>query len=92
MLWNDRGAEERPYWRGLLWLRRHRIRGRSWFVWQIGVVRFGIPVAILATIVRVFGEDFRLQHLALHLAVNTAAGIVGGYVAGRVLWDLLVDR
>lgn len=85
--------QERASWRGALWLRRRRVRGRRHFIWGFIVLRFALPVTILATAARALTEPFRWPHFLLHLLVNVvAAGLGGGYVAGRLLWDLIVAR
>lgn len=84
---------ERPHWRAGLWLRRHRPKGRRYFVWQWGVLRFGVPLAALATLLRLLTEPFSWRHFLEHLALNVAvAGVGGGYVAGRILWTLFIAR
>ena len=84
--------QDRPRFRSGLWLRRHRPRGRRWFVWYVVVLRFGLPAAALATLLRALSEPFATGHFLAHVVTNAAAGIVGGYIAGRVAWDLVVNR
>ena len=92
MIGDTEPKDRRPYWRAVLWLRRHRIRGRDWFVWRICVLRFALPASLVATLLRAMTEPFRLGHFGLHLIANGCAGVIGGYIAGRVLWELIVDR
>ena len=59
----------------------------------MGVLRFGLPISLLATLLRILTErPFHPSHALLHIVVNPIAGVVGGYIAGRVVWDLLVER
>ncbi len=88
-----RAPRERPSWRAVLWLRRQRVRGRRRFIWAWGVLRLGVPIAALATLLRFLDEPFRWVHFLAHLVVNVlVAGIVGGYVMGALLWALVVGR
>ncbi len=84
---------ERASWRGALWLRRQRVRGRRRFIWAFVIPRFALPLTLLATALRAVTEPFRWGHFLLHLAVNLGvAGVGGGYIAGRMLWELIVAR
>ncbi len=74
-----------------LWLRRQRVRGRRAFIWGWLIPRFGLPVTLLATLLRAATEPFRWPHFLLHLVANVlGAGVLGGYIAGRLLWELVV--
>ncbi len=84
---------ERTTWRGALWLRRQRVRGRRRFVWAFIIPRFAVPATLLATALRAATEPFRWGHFLAHLVANVVvAGIGGGYVAGLLLWELVVVR
>lgn len=74
-----------------MWLRRHRVRGRRWFTWHFGVLRFGLPVSVAWTLLLATAGPFVLSRFLLHLASNAVAGVIGGYIAGRVTWKLLVE-
>jgi hypothetical protein len=69
--------------------------GRSGFVWKFGVLGFGLPTALLGSVVYFlarFGLEFSVADVAGLLIplvlVLLIVGLLGGYVWGRLYWAL----
>jgi hypothetical protein len=68
------------------WARARRL-GRKRFVWLYGVLGWGVPTAILFSILRAYAEGW--EQLPVILAISLAIFPLGGIVFGRVMWRCL---
>ena len=70
-----------------------RSLGRARFIWQYGIIRFGVPVALLGEIVRFvlspgeFAAD-PVGALVGYAVRMVSVTLVTGYLAGRWVWRL----
>jgi hypothetical protein len=78
---------------------RFEARGRSWFIWRVGVVGWGLPTAILSTVsLHVFRYGFMfsgpyLVGFVMHLVIFLlGVGIIGGYLWGAIYWSIATRR
>ena len=65
------------------WARTRRL-GRKRFVWLYGVLGWGVPTAVLFSLLRAYAEGW--EQLPVILAISLAIFPLGGVVFGRVMW------
>ena len=66
---------------------RARRLGRKKFVWLYGVLGWGVPTAVLFSLLRAYAEGW--ETLPVMLAISLAVFPLGGIVFGRVMWRVV---
>ena len=68
------------------WARASRL-GRNRFVWRYGILGWGLPTAILFSLMRGYSEGW--DQLPVILAISLVLFPLGGILVGRVMWRRL---
>ncbi|SRR6266516_2733453 len=76
--------------RNLVLPKELRLKGRDWFIWHEGVIRFGVPFGVLFEVIRHFVRHGAVAptagDAAGHLVAAAAAALFVGYSWGTGMW------